>query len=171
MFCPLCHGGTKVLDSREGRGSVGETRRRRACNGCGHRFTTKERIEETLPMVTKRSGDLQPFDRRRVYRSFEIACRKRPISSETIEETAIQVEQWAATQGGGDLHSEQIGGRIAHILYTMDPVAYVRFVSVYRSFNSVEEFEHLLHEMEKSEKVDLAGQRTLFDPALRNTQK
>jgi transcriptional repressor NrdR len=114
-------------------------------------------------MVSKRNGQRQPFDRSKVMRGLEIACRKRPISRDVLEKTVQQVEQWAATRGAGELASDEIGERIMHHLYALDPVAYVRFVSVYRSFNSIAEFEHLLHEMDKAEHVDIEGQRTLFE--------
>ena len=132
---------------------------------CGHRFTTRERVEEQLTTVLKRNGDKQPFDRNKVLRGLKLACRKRPIKPEQLESVVVRIEQWAATRGDRELHSTEIGARIAHHLHELDEVAYVRFVSVYRSFDTIEEFEHLLHEMEKAEKVDPEGQRRLFEPA------
>ena len=85
------------------------------------------------------------------------------MREEDIDAIVLQVEQWATTQGDREVTSEAIGERIMHHLYQLDQVAYVRFVSVYRSFETVEEFEDLLHQMEKAERVDVAGQRTLFD--------
>ncbi len=162
MLCPVCRSlDTKVLDSRDGRD--GSIRRRRMCQACGHRFTTKERIEETLPMVRKRNTDRQPFDRHKVLHGLELACRKRPIKPEQLESVVRQVEQWATTRGDGDVPSREIGERIMHHLYLLDQVAYVRFVSVYRSFTTIVEFEHLLVEMEKAERVDPVGQRRLFE--------
>ena len=149
-----------MLDSRDGRDK--EIRRRRVCSSCGHRFTTRERIDETLPVVVKRSGERQPFDRNKLRRSLEIACRKRPVSEEKMGEVVLQLEQWAATRGEREVPAEALGERIMHHLYLLDQVAYVRFVSVYRSFNTVQEFEHLLRQMEKAEQVDIEGQRTLF---------
>jgi transcriptional repressor NrdR len=153
-----------VLDSREGRDGR-SIRRRRTCGACGHRFTTRERIDETLPMVVKRDGAKQPFDRRKLLRGLEAACRKRPIRRDQLEAVVQQVEQWCATRGDRELHAREIGERVMQVLHELDEVAYVRFVSVYRSFESIEEFEHLLHEMEKASKVDVAGQRTLFEAA------
>lgn len=138
-------------------------RRRRVCNGCGHRFTTRERVEETLPTVIKRGGQKQPFDRNKILQGLELACRKRPISREQLDAIVQQIEQWSSTRGDREIHAAEIGERIMHHLHELDEVAYVRFVSVYRSFRTVEEFEHLLHEMEKAEKVDTVGQRTLFE--------
>lgn len=160
MRCPVCEGGTKVLDSRDGKGE--EIRRRRVCNDCGHRFTTRERIDEVLPYVIKRSGERQPFDRRKLLASLEIACRKRPVATETLEASVRQIEKWAATRGDRSVTSAAVGEQIMHHLYALDQVAYVRFVSVYQSFETVEEFEMLLHEIDKAERVDIEGQRTLF---------
>jgi transcriptional repressor NrdR len=158
--CPVCGGrDTKVVDSRESRDGV---RRRRVCNECGHRFTTRERIDETLPMVQKRTGERQPFDRGKIRRGLDIACRKRGIPSDTLDRLVTQIETWASTRGEREVSSEALGERIMHHLYVIDQVAYVRFVSVYRSFETIAEFEHLLREMQKAERVDLEGQRTLF---------
>lgn len=160
MECPVCGGrNTKVVDSRDSRDGV---RRRRVCNECGHRFTTRERIDETLPVVLKRTGERQPFDRAKIRRGLEIACRKRGIPSEALDRIVTQIETWASTRGERELNSEDLGERIMHHLYVLDQVAYVRFVSVYRSFESIEEFEHLLREMQKAERVNIEGQRTLF---------
>lgn len=160
MECPVCGGrDTKVVDSRESRDGV---RRRRVCNECGHRFTTRERIDETLPMVLKRTGERQPFDRAKIRRGLDIACRKRGIPSDSLDRLVTQIETWASTRGEREVSSEALGERIMHHLYVLDQVAYVRFVSVYRSFETIAEFEHLLREMQKAERVDIEGQRTLF---------
>lgn len=162
MRCPVCRSGqTKVVDSRDSRD--GSIRRRRLCNGCGHRFTTRERIDEALPSVVKRDGSREPFDRNKLQRGLQIACRKRPVTSETLEEIVRSVEQWAATRGDRDIPAEEIGSRVMDHLHDLDEVAYVRFVSVHHSFNSIEEFEVLLHEMEKAQRVDIEGQRRLFE--------
>jgi transcriptional repressor NrdR len=161
--CPVCGGAnTKVVDSRDGRDGHA-IRRRRVCTACGHRFTTRERIEETLPAVIKRDGTRQAFDRRKILRGLELACRKRPVKRDRLEMIAQQVEQWSATRGDREIEAREIGERIMHHLHELDEVAYVRFVSVYRSFDTVEEFERLLQEMEKAQQVDMAGQRTLFE--------
>jgi transcriptional repressor NrdR len=163
--CPVCRNpNTKVLDSRDGRDAT-SIRRRRQCEGCGHRFTTFERIEENLPVVLKRGGMRQPFDRNKLLGGLKIACRKRPVKAEQLEQIVAQIEQWAFTRGDREIHAMEIGERAMHYLHEVDEVAYVRFVSVYRSFESVAEFERLLHEMEKAERVDPEGQRTLFEAA------
>jgi len=163
--CPVCRNpNTKVLDSRDGRDAA-SVRRRRSCEGCGHRFTTFERIEENLPIVIKRGGGRQPFDRNKLLMGLKLACRKRPVKNEQLEAIVAQIEQWAFTRGDREVHAAEIGEQTMHYLHELDPVAYVRFASVYRSFESVEEFERLLREMEKAERVDTAGQRTLFEAA------
>lgn len=164
MRCPVCDSrNTRVLDSRESKD--GGIRRRRSCIECGHRFSTKERIEETLPSVMKRDGSRQAFDRKKLARGIQLACRKRPVSDEKLEQTVQAIERWAGTRGDRDVPADHIGERVMHHLHDLDPVAYVRFVSVYQSFETVEEFEALLREMEKSERVNVEGQRTLFDGA------
>lgn len=163
MLCPVCGGpSTKVLDSRDAQGGRA-VRRRRKCQACGHRFTTHERIEETLPLVIKRGGEREPFDREKILQGLKIACRKRPVELVVLEDVVRQIVQWAATRGKSEIPSPEIGERIMHHLHDLDPVAYVRFVSVYRSFETVEEFERLLREMEKAESVDMEGQRKLFE--------
>ena len=157
MECPVCAGrNTKVVDSRDSRDGV---RRRRVCNTCGHRFTTRERIDETLPTVIKRTGERQPFDRAKIRRGLEIACRKRGVAPEALDRIVTRIETWASTKGDREIDSEELGEQIMHHLYVLDQVAYVRFVSVYRSFETIAEFEHLLREMQK---VNIEGQRTLF---------
>lgn len=162
MRCPVCQGqSTKVLDSRDSGEAI---RRRRRCQACGHRFTTRERIETSVPVVTKRNGKKQPFDRNKVLAGLKLACRKRPIPDAKLEEIATQVEHWSATRPESTVTSQAIGDRIMHHLYSLDQVAYVRFASVYRSFDTVDGFEVLLREIAKAQQVSIEGQRTLFEP-------
>ena len=163
MLCPVCRGANiKVLDSRDSRDGVA-IRRRRACSDCAHRFTTYERIEISLPVVVKRGGAKQAFDRQKLLAGLKSACRKRPVEDEALDAIVGQVEQWAATRGEKEIQAEEIGERVMQHLHAVDAVAYVRFVSVYRSFASVQEFAHLLQEMEKAAAVSPEGQRTLFE--------
>lgn len=113
-------------------------------------------------MVVKRRGTKQPFDAGKLMLGLEHATRKRPVTREQLERVVQQVEQWFSTRGKPEIRSDEIGERVMHHLHQLDEVAYVRFVSVYRSFESVEEFERLLHEMEKAEAVETTGQRPLF---------
>ncbi|MEZ4453645.1 MAG: transcriptional regulator NrdR [Nannocystaceae bacterium] len=162
MYCPVCRGqSTKVLDSRDSRD--GGIRRRRQCLECGHRFTTRERVETTMPVVLKRNGSRQAFDRQKLLSGLKLACRKRPVDDEHLEAIVHAVELWAATRGEREIQAEEIGERVMHHLHAIDQVAYVRFVSVYHSFNTVQEFEGLLREMEKAEQVGVDGQRPLFE--------
>jgi len=120
-------------------------------------------------MVIKRGGGKQAFDRDKLLRGLQLACRKRPVRREQLDAVVQQVEQWSATRGDREIYAAEIGDRVMHHLHMLDEVAYVRFVSVYRSFESVAEFSALLHEMEKAETVDLEGQRTLFDASGRRS--
>jgi transcriptional repressor NrdR len=163
VLCPVCRGANiKVLDSRDSRDG-GAIRRRRSCPDCGHRFTTYERIEISLPVVVKRGGAKQAFDRQKLLAGLKSACRKRPVEDDALDAIVGQVEQWAATRGEKEIQAEEIGERVMQHLHALDAVAYVRFVSVYRSFASVQEFAHLLQEMEKAAAVSPEGQRTLFE--------
>lgn len=101
----------------------------------------------------------------------ETACRKRPIRRDQLETIAQTVETWSATRGDRELFAVEIGERIMRHLHALDEVAYVRFASVYRTFESVAEFETLLQEMEKAERVEVGGQRTLFEFAAENEKK
>lgn len=100
----------------------------------------------------------------------EAACRKRGIKRDQLEAIVQQVEQWCTTRGDREILASEVGERVMEILHDLDEVAYVRFVSVYRSFETIAEFERLLHEMEKRQRVNIEGQRTLFE-ADRNGKK
>lgn len=116
-----------------------------------------------MPVVLKRSGARQAFDRQKLLSGLKLACRKRPVDDDNLEAIVHAVELWAATRGEREIQAEEIGERVMHHLHAIDEVAYVRFVSVYRSFNTVQEFERLLREMEKAEQVSVDGQRPLFE--------
>ena len=105
----------------------------------------------------------QAFDRNKILGGLQLACRKRPVDEEQLETIVAAVEQWAATRGEKEIRADEIGDRIMLLLRPIDAVAYVRFVSVYRSFTTVEEFSHLLREMEKASQIDPEGQRRLFE--------
>lgn len=162
MHCPVCDSRrTKVLDSRDAKD--GGIRRRRSCTDCGHRFTTYERVEEALPTVLKRDGTRQTFDRDKLMRGLQAACRKRPVTVRELEQIVASIEKWAGTRGDREVPADGIGERVMHHLHELDDVAYVRFVSVYQSFETVAEFARLLREMEKAEAVNIEGQRQLFE--------
>lgn len=140
MKCPRCgHVDNKVVDSRTGKdGDV--IRRRRECLSCRRRFTTYERIEEELPLVVKRDGRREPFDRQKILTGILKACEKRPISYPTIEKVVDSLEGELQTRGEKEISSIEIGGRVMAALLALDDVAYVRFASVYRQFKDLSQF-------------------------------
>ena len=140
MRCPFCgHLEDRVVDSREAQDGQA-TRRRRACLGCERRFTTYERIEESLPSLVKKDGRREAFDRRKVLEGLRRACQKRPVSQERIDEMATRVERRLQDAGEREVPSSAVGELVMEMLRAEDPVAYVRFASVYRDFRDVGEF-------------------------------
>lgn len=140
MKCPFCGFiDNKVIDSRLSK-DKNVIRRRRECNECGRRFTTYERIEEVLPLVIKRDGRREPFDRMKILAGLRKAAQKRPISQNALERIVDRVETAIQETGEKEIKSTVIGEMIMNELYELDGVAYVRFASVYRSFKDVEEF-------------------------------
>lgn len=139
MRCPFCTAiEDKVVDTRP---SDNEQiiRRRRECVSCGRRFTTYERIDEILPLIVKKDGRREPFDRAKVMTGLKRACSKRPVSSETIERTVDRIERDLQETGEKEVPSSRIGDAVMAALRNIDDVAYVRFASVYRSFRDVSE--------------------------------
>ncbi len=140
MQCPYCREmESRVVDSRLVAGGT-VTWRRRECDGCKRRFTTYERVETTLPTVVKKDGQREAFDRLKLLRSLRIACNKRPVSAEALEEQAEQLERELGESGDKEVSSLVIGERVMARLKALDEVAYVRFASVYRSFRDIDEF-------------------------------
>jgi len=138
--CPFCASlENRVVDSRLSK-DHNVIRRRRECLGCGKRFTTYERIEESLPLVIKRDGRREPFDRTKIIVGMKKACEKRPISIDTIERAVDRIEQSFQEKGEKEIPSERIGERVMEELHEMDEVAYVRFASVYRQFKDATDF-------------------------------
>lgn len=140
MRCPFCkRDDSKVLDSRESaEGTV--TRRRRECLGCHKRFTTYERVEELMPLVVKKDGRREPYDREKLISGLQKAVEKRPVSMEQLETLVAEVEARILERGEKEVPSSLIGEEVMRRLRTLDQVAYVRFASVYRSFRDIEEF-------------------------------
>jgi transcriptional repressor NrdR len=140
MRCPYCSSlENKVVDSRMGK--EGEAiRRRRECLTCEGRFTTYERVEEVLPLVIKKDGRREPFDRLKILNGLKKACEKRPIGVEAIETTVSDVEKSLQDKGLKEIPSTVIGEEVMNHLHRLDEVAYVRFASVYRSFKDINEF-------------------------------
>ena len=140
MRCPFCgHLQDRVVDSREAQDGQA-TRRRRECLGCARRFTTYERVEESLPSLVKKDGRRESFDRRKVLEGMRRACQKRPVSQERIDEMATRVERRLQESGEKEVAASAVGELVMELLRAEDPVAYVRFASVYRDFRDVGEF-------------------------------
>ena len=140
MQCPFCsHLDDKVIDSRMSKeGEV--TRRRRECFGCKRRFTTYERIGEIFPMVVKKDGRREPFDREKIFNGLKRACEKRPISMDVLQEIVVKIEKRVQEMGESEIKSVVVGEEVIRALQTLDPVAYVRFASVYKEFKDIGEF-------------------------------
>jgi transcriptional repressor NrdR len=138
--CPFCDDvEDKVVDSRMAK--EGEViRRRRECLSCKRRYTTYERVEETMPVVVKKDGRREPFDRSKIVAGLKKACEKRPISTATIEAVADRIEKRIQELGETEIDSPLIGEEVMKELSQLDQVAYVRFASVYREFKDIDQF-------------------------------
>jgi transcriptional repressor NrdR len=147
MRCPFCQDTeNKVIDSRESHeGSV--IRRRRECLACKRRFTTYERVEELYPLIVKKDGRREAFDREKVLSGLTRACEKRPVSAQQLEETVEAIERQLQGMGEKEVPSTFIGEEAMRRLRELDAVAYVRFASVYRSFRDIAEFMNELKEL------------------------
>jgi len=144
--CPFCgEKEDKVIDSRVSReGDV--IRRRRECVGCGRRFTTYERVEEVLPFVVKKDGRREAFDRLKIMAGLKRACEKRPIPAEALDRIVEGIEARLQEEGRKEVPSREVGEAVMAALRSLDPVAYVRFASVYREFRGVDEFTDALRD-------------------------
>lgn len=140
MKCPFCTSiENKVIDSRLSQGDE-VTRRRRECEGCGRRYTTYERVELVLPMVVKKDGRREAFDRLKVMAGLRRACEKRPISSEQLDRLVDNLERELVEMTDKEVDASVIGEKLMRALKDLDQIAYVRFASVYRSFKDIHEF-------------------------------
>ena len=152
MKCPFCHETeNRVIDSRLSKdGNM--VRRRRECLKCTRRFTTYERVEETMPLVVKKDGRREGYDRIKIVNGLKRACEKRPVSINTIETIADRIERRLQERGDKEIPSSVIGEAAMQELHDIDQVAYVRFASVYRSFKDINEFMVELEELLKERK-------------------
>ena len=150
MKCPYCTKvDNKVIDSRMSKD--GRTiRRRRECLKCSRRFTTYERLEEVLPMVIKKDGRRESFNRDKIIEGIKKSCQKRPVSVTKIEEFVDSLEVYFQELGKKEVESKEIGERVINNLKDWDEVAYVRFASVYRQFKDINEFMNELEDILKS---------------------
>ena len=151
MHCPFCSDvETKVIDSRlisDG----GQVRRRRVCQSCGERFTTFEVPELLLPRVIKNDGNRQPFDEDKLRNGLQRALEKRPVSLEQIELTLNKIKHQLRATGEREIQTRAVGELVMEALRDLDEVAYVRFASVYRSFQDVNEFRREIEKMGKKD--------------------
>lgn len=154
MRCPFCgHLEDRVVDSRQARDG-GAIRRRRECRQCQRRFTTYERVEEIFPQIVKSDGSREDYDRLKLAQGVRLACNKRPIATGDIDRVIDDVEQRMIERGEKEVTSDWLGSTITSELRTLDPVAYIRFASVYRGFSDIEEFLQELRELDRSRSPD-----------------
>jgi transcriptional repressor NrdR len=144
MRCPFCgHNDTQVKDSRPTEDNAA-IRRRRFCPDCGSRFTTFERVQLRELVVIKSNDERVPFDREKLLRSLKIALRKRPVDEERIERIVNGIQRRLETLGESEIATKVVGEIVMDALADLDPVAYVRFASVYRNFREAKDFEDFL---------------------------
>ena len=147
MRCPFCQNAdTQVIDSRAS--DEGATiRRRRRCLACEKRFTTYERVELAMPSIIKRGGGRADYDREKLLGSMQLALRKRPVPREAVDEAISRFEDKLLSSAQREIKSEKIGELVMRELKRLDKVAYIRFASVYRSFEDVDEFAEVVREI------------------------
>lgn len=150
MKCPKCSSDDiSVIDSRSDNESI---RRRRECQGCQFRFTTFERIELALPMVIKKDGSRQTFDRKKILAGIIRACEKRPVSIDTIERTVEDLEQQIQERCLKEIDSRAVGDLVVEKLKSIDKIAYIRFASVYREFSDINQFFEALQSLDEAQR-------------------
>jgi transcriptional repressor NrdR len=158
MYCPFCNADdTKVVDSRlvaEG----GQVRRRRECVDCSERFTTYELAELVMPRVIKSDGSREPFNEEKLRAGLQRALEKRPVSIEQIEVALSQIKHFLQVTGEREINSRIIGEEVMSQLHELDEVAYIRFASVYRSFQDLSEFQDELNRLKDKKPSQEEGQ-------------
>jgi transcriptional repressor NrdR len=171
MYCPFCgHEETKVIDSRlagEGR----QVRRRRQCLDCNERFTTFESAELVMPRLIKSDNSRQPFDEAKLRNSMVRALEKRPVSSDDIEQAIGRLIHKLRTMGEREVPSRLIGDLVMEELRNLDEVAYVRFASVYRSFQDVTEFQDEIRRLQEISDESMAREQMSLLPELFDKKK
>ena len=150
MKCPFCNcEEDKVVDSRSSREGKA-IRRRRECLSCSQRYTTYEYVETIPLIIVKADGRREPYDRQKILSGLHMACKKRPISTETIDQMVDQIENQLQSMAEGEISSKTIGELTMKALYPVDEVAYIRFASVYRKFQEIKEFLSEISVMQQS---------------------
>jgi transcriptional repressor NrdR len=154
MRCPFCgHSDTQVKDSRPTEDNAA-IRRRRFCTSCGARFTTFERVQLRELTILKKSGKRAPFDRDKLERSIQISLRKRPVDQDRLERMVTGIQRRLESMGEAEIPSSVIGEMVMDSLANLDPVAYVRFASVYRNFREAKDFEEFVEDLGRLEDDD-----------------
>jgi transcriptional repressor NrdR len=154
MRCPFCgHNDTQVKDSRPTEDNAA-IRRRRFCPSCGARFTTFERVQLRELTILKKSGKRAPFDRDKLERSIQISLRKRPVDQDRLERMVTGIQRRLESMGEAEIPSSVIGEMVMDSLANLDPVAYVRFASVYRNFREAKDFEEFVEDLGRFEDDD-----------------
>jgi transcriptional repressor NrdR len=149
MKCPFCaHLETQVVETRVSE-DADVVRRRRQCSACDKRFTTYERPDVTFPAIVKKDGRRIEYDREKLRASMNLSLRKRPVSTEQVDSAIERIEEHLLTQGQREVASTRIGEWVMRELRKLDKVAYVRFASVYRSFEDIDEFKTLVDEVRR----------------------
>lgn len=147
MKCPYCsHPDTQVKDSRPSEDGL-TIRRRRFCPECNSRFTTFERVQLRELTLVKKNGERRIFDRDKLLRSIQIATRKRPVTAEQVDQLVTRVTQKLESMGEQEIPTTMVGKVVMDELKTLDPVAYIRFASVYKDFREAKDFEDIAHEL------------------------
>ncbi len=148
MICPFCRfPDSKVVDSRPKDDRI---KRRRECIKCGARFTTFEIVEKPMLMVEKRSGSYEPFDRSKLIKGIFSAIKKRPVNIDEVEKIADNIENYYANELKNVARSKEIGELVMEQLRIIDPIAYIRFASVYEDFTDVNSFIAIISDLEKN---------------------
>ena len=148
MRCPYCgDDASRVVDTRVGGGGE-EIRRRRECEECGRRFTTRERAELALPRIIKRDERREDYRREKLFRGIEHACVKRPVPTEALDRVLDRIERWLQEIGEKEVESRRVGEKVMEELTALDSLAAVRFASVFRSFQSTAEYAEFFESIE-----------------------
>ena len=165
MKCPFCHhDDTTVLDTRvPEEGDV--IRRRRRCANCDKRFTTYERIELTMPVIVKKNGSRSEFDVTKLRASLMLALRKRPVSAEAVDVAVQNIQEKLLSSGSREVVSGQVGELVMRELKRLDKIAYIRFASVYKSFEDITEFQDAIEEVGHDKKPARNRRKTDAKPA------
>ena len=154
MHCPYCSSNKiSVLDSRDVE-EENSVRRRRLCDSCGKRFTTYEKVDLVDIVVIKRDGIREPFERNKILVGIKKACEKRPVSAEAVQGITDKIERKIRAKGVREITTKRIGEMVKKELFKLDPVAYIRFASVYNQFSSPTEFMKIISALKKSKHAE-----------------